>query len=178
MFTTIEYLKLGTDKQRRAYHVICQLGIMKDLAAYTPVLCGTIPLRIDLPNSDLDIIMEVSDFEHFQQQATMLYGKNELFTLKRLTIREIPVIKANFFFQGFEFELFGQPQPVHKQYAYLHMVIQHRLLETIPSLREQIILLKKQGYKTEPAFCMILGLEGDSYEKLLEYGKEKGIIAE
>ena len=36
---------------------------MEDLALYNPVLCGTIPIRIDTPQSDLDIVMEVYNFD-------------------------------------------------------------------------------------------------------------------
>ena len=34
---------------------------MEDLALYNPVLCGQ-SLRIDTPQSDLDIVMEVYNF--------------------------------------------------------------------------------------------------------------------
>ncbi len=38
------------------------------------------------------------------------------------------------------------------------------------AFRQEIIALKKQGYKTEPAFAMALGLKGDPYYKeLLNY---------
>ncbi|UOQ95598.1 DUF4269 domain-containing protein [Halobacillus shinanisalinarum] len=36
--------------------------------------------------------------------------------------------------------------------------------------------LKKQRYKTEPAFCELLGISGDHYEDLVQYGIEEGII--
>jgi len=35
--------------------------------------------------------------------------------------------------------------------------------------RQQIIALKKAGYKTEPAFANILNLKGDPYTALLEF---------
>jgi hypothetical protein len=176
MFTRIEYLKSGNEKQRNAYKAINELGIMEDLHEYQPVLCGTIPIGIDVKGSDLDIIMEVTDFERFEKTAASLYSGLENFNIKKRTIRNVPVIKANFLFQGFEFELFGQPVPVHKQYAYLHMVIEHALLEQYPHIKDEIIRFKQEGYKTEPAFCKVFGLEGDPYERLIEFGKEKGIV--
>ncbi|GKT33655.1 Protein of unknown function DUF4269 like protein, partial [Aduncisulcus paluster] len=57
-----------------------------------------------------------------------------------------------------------------KQNAYRHMVIEHRLL-TLESdkaeiLKEKITELKSGGTKTEPAFAMLLGLQGNPYQAL------------
>ncbi len=176
MFNSLEILKIGNEKQKRAYKALVNLGILKDLARYVPVLCGTFPLGIDIEGSDLDIIMDVKDFNKFERKVHMLYGNLDYFKQKRLTIRDKAVSKANFLYDGFEFELFGQSQPVDRQYAYLHMVIENYILKESPQLREKVINLKNQGYKTEPAFCEILGLNGDPYEMLLKYGRENGVI--
>lgn len=176
MFRSIEYLKQGNDKQRLAYKAINRLGILNDLAEYTPILCGTLPINIDIDSSDLDIIMEVNDFRLFEEKVVTLYGIHKGFKLKKSTKRNVPVIKVNFFYDNFEFELFGQSQAVIKQYAYLHMIIEHKLLQEDPDLRRKVVLMKKQGFKTEPAFCEILGLNGDPYKELIDYGIKKGII--
>ncbi|GAA0339184.1 DUF4269 domain-containing protein [Bacillus carboniphilus] len=176
-FHQIDYLKTGNQRQKDAYRVIQKLNIMDDLSEYNPLLCGTIPINLDIKGSDLDMIMEVSDFNRFESKVAGLYSHLENFKQKRTFIRNRPVIKANFFFEGFEFELFGQSQTVEKQYAYLHMIIEHALINENPTLRDEVIALKKKGYKTEPAFCHLLGLEGDPYDRLIEYGKEKKIIS-
>ncbi len=72
--------------------------------------------------------------------------------------------------------MFGQPCPVKKQYAYLHMVIEDSLTKKFPDLKEKVWKLKMDGHKTEPVFCHVLGLEGDPYEALLNYGEKQGII--
>lgn len=177
MFSNINYLQLGNEKQVKAYRAIRNLGIMDSLSKYNPTLCGTLPIGIDITGSDLDIIMEVYDLKRFEKKVNTLYRDKENFTTKRLLIRDVPVVKANFIFDGFEFELFGQPQPIKKQYAYLHLIIENSILNEFPNIQAEVICLKKQGFKTEPAFCKVLNLEGeDPYESLLEYGKQKGII--
>lgn len=176
MFRTIDYLKSSNGRQKQAYTALIQAGILKDLAEYDPVLCGTIPLGIDVETSDLDIIMEVYDLDKFELKLEELYGGHNHFIQKRRMVRGRPVSKANFVFGGFEFELFGQPQPVRKQYAYLHMLIQYQLLSEQPDLKEKIIGLKQLGYKTEPAFYKVLGLEGDPYDALIQYGEKQEII--
>ncbi|MFO1444036.1 DUF4269 domain-containing protein [Bacillus sp. Bva_UNVM-123] len=172
MFQTIEYLNGGNERQQKAYSVIKTLGVMKDLADFQPVLCGTIPIGIDVEGSDLDIIFEVNDFPPFRAKVESLYHDKQDFRIKETKIRNLPVLKANFMFGDFEFELFAQPQPVFKQYAYIHMLIEYHLMKEIPQLREKVIGLKQQGYKTEPAFCIALGLEGDPYEKLIEFARK------
>ncbi|MBB6452333.1 hypothetical protein HNQ94_000778 [Salirhabdus euzebyi] len=176
MFETIDYLQYGNEKQRLAYNAIRGLRIIEYLKEYTPILCGTLPIGIDLEGSDLDIIMRVVDFDQFEDKVKSLYRQEENFKLKRRVIREIPVIKANFIYGGFEFELFGQPKPVHEQFAYLHMIIENHILKENPHIREEILNYKNRGYKTEAAFCKVLKLKGDPYIELLQYGRNLGII--
>ncbi|ART78514.1 DUF4269 domain-containing protein [Sutcliffiella horikoshii] len=169
-------MKTGNIQQQKAYSAILELNILNDLHIYNPVLCGTLPIGIDVKGSDLDIIMEVRELDIFSNKLHNLYADKENFTLKRTVIRGRNVVKANFTFRNFEFELFGQAQPVHKQFAYLHMMIEYELLQRDPDLREKVISLKKQGYKTEPAFCKLLNISGDPYEGLLLFGVEEGMV--
>ncbi|PKR76846.1 DUF4269 domain-containing protein [Halalkalibacillus sediminis] len=176
MYNSIDYLTNGSSKQKRSFDVINELKIMSALSEFDPVLCGTIPLNIDIKDSDLDIIMEVHDFDLFGKMVLNLYSDYQDFRIKRIMIRELLVIKANFKYREFEFELFGQPKPVKKQNAYLHMIIEDFLLKERPRLKEEIIQLKESGFSTEAAFCEVLGLSGDPYEQLIVYGEERGII--
>lgn len=55
-------------------------------------------------------------------------------------------------------------------YAFRHMVVEHQILCTREEgFRQKILNLKRQGYKTEPAFAKVLGLRGDPYEAILNY---------
>ena len=128
MFDTLNYLQIGNEKQIRAYKAISNLGIMDNLSEYNPTLCGTFPLGIDIVSSDLDIIMEVVDFLPYEKRVETLYGDKENFNIKRILIRDVSVVKSNFIFGGFEFELFAHPQTVKEQYAYLHMIIENSLM--------------------------------------------------
>lgn len=65
-------------------------------------------------------------------------------------------------------EIYAEDKPSTSQYAYLHMLIENRLLNLLGnSFKEKIINLKLQGYKTEPAFGALLKLE-DAYAELLD----------
>lgn len=172
MFTSITYLQSGNDKQQKVYEVMNKLNIMEDLALYSPVLCGTIPIRIDTLHSDLDIVMEVHNYNAFEQEMRFLYGSYEGFELKKKNIKNTETIKVSFKFEGFEFELFGQPKPVRSQNAYKHMIVEHMLLMQYPHIRKEVVRLKEQGLKTEPAFAQVLKIDGDPYEELILLGQE------
>ncbi|PEL48344.1 DUF4269 domain-containing protein [Bacillus toyonensis] len=172
MFTSITYLQSGNDKQQKVYDVLNTLNIMEDLTLYSPVLCGTIPIRIDTLQSDLDIVMEVHNFDVFEQEMRSLYGSYEGFKIKKKKIKNTESIKVNFKFEGFEFELFAQPKPVRSQNAYKHMIVEHMILMQNPHIREEIIRLKEQGIKTELAFAQVLKIDGDPYEELILLGQE------
>jgi hypothetical protein len=171
-----EQMKTGSPKQQAAYEAIQSLNVMNELHHFHPLVCGTIPIGIDIPTSDLDIIMEVEDFQLFEKEVHRLYSGNEDFGMKRKVIRGIQVVKANFTYSDFEFELFGQAQPVYNQNAYLHMVIEHSILKSRPEMKQEVILLKMGGCKTEEAFCKLLGIVGNPFEELIRFGIEEEII--
>ena len=88
-----------------------------------------------------------------------LYGSYEGFRIKR-KMKNTESIKVNFEFEGFEFELFAQPKPVRNQNAYRHMIVEHMLLMQHPHIREEILRLKENSLKTEPAFAQVLNING------------------
>ncbi|WP_089153306.1 DUF4269 domain-containing protein [Paenibacillus rubinfantis] len=167
-FFDLTYLQNGNARQRQAYEAMEELQVMSRLDAYHPVLDGTIPLGIDVPGSDLDIICEVYDANRFEQELKLHFGACEEYTCSSKTVGGLLRTVANFTYRGLAFEMFGQPKPVTAQNAYRHMVIEHRMLEIGgAAAREAIRRLKVDGLKTEPAFGRFFRLEGDPYETLL-----------
>lgn len=176
MFDSLEILKNGNEQQKNAYKATCMLGILNDLKQYSPVLCGTLPLNIATSDSDLDIILEVSDLQSFSQEVRERYGDFSEYKTKQKIIRNRQVMVTSFWYQGFEFQIFAQNQQRFEQYAYLHMVIEWHILQEHPEWKELIRDMKIAGTKTEPAFCTLLNLEGNPYDMLIDYGKSKGWI--
>lgn len=172
-----DYLLQGNERQRAAYLALRDLNLFEALAVYDPLLAGTIPLGIDLPESDLDVICYAPDLEVFMETVRRCFQQFPGFSLCRKLIRSSPVVVARFSFRGFPVEIFGQSVPSARQYAFRHMLVEHRLLESGgEGFRQKVMELKRQGSKTEPAFARLLGLEGDPYETILEvegWGEEK-----
>lgn len=142
---------------------------MKKLKAFSPVLCGTIPLNINVAGSDLDIICEATNFERLENILLQHYAQIADFSIRYAEIKHVPSLIANFSSEDFKIEVFAQATPVKQQYAFRHMCVEKRILGLAGDFfRQQVIRLKAEGVKTEPAFAQLLKLQGDPYDALLE----------
>jgi len=166
----IRYLQAGNARQQQAYGTLQALGLWARLAEFGPVLAGTIPLAIDIPASDLDVLCEVGPAAqlHFQRLLTDHYGHLPDFHLTQQIINHQDSITCNFRYQGTEIEVFGQAVPVAQQWGFRHMLVEYAVLQAGGEpWRQAVRQLKHQGLKTEPAFAMLLQLSGNPYEALL-----------
>lgn len=168
LMTEIHDLKSGTALQHEVYELLCRHRFMDILHAYHPILAGTVPLDIQVPGSDLDLICEVHDFETFRMEADTHFGHYPGYAVYEREVDGVPRIKVNFHCENWPIELFGQSVPTTQQNGYRHMMIEARLLSLYgESFKQAIIQLKQNGLKTEPAFARLLHLEGDPYDELL-----------
>lgn len=163
-FLDISYLEYGNDRQQSAYSAISELSILKILEAHQPIVAGTIPIGIDTPDSDLDIICRASDIADFQKLVRRHFltysGFGDSVENNRYT--------ASFFFNDLRIEIYAENNPTVLQNAYLHMVIEGMLLNIGgEDFRRKIMELKNTGWKTEPAFGQILHLK-EPYTELIE----------
>lgn len=169
-FDNIEYLKNGNAKQRAAFRTLKDNKIMERLRHFSPLLTGTIPINIDTDESDLDIICCWKSKEEFATTLILEFGKFNSFTLAEQKLNNYETILANFTLDNFKVEIFGQNRPTKEQESFRHMIIEYDILRARgENFRQEIIRLKKEGLKTEPAFGKLLGLEGNPYDELLKY---------
>lgn len=167
-FGNIMYLKLGNKRQQEAYHELIGLHIFESLKNYNPILTGTIPIEIDLPESDLDIICQCKDHIRFSSLLSELFEDQNDFEVYTYDQNQIKTTIARFTTKRFTIEIFGQDIPTILQSAYRHMMVEYKILNLKgEAFKAGIIKLKQQGYKTEPAFAKLLRLKGDPYTALL-----------
>ncbi len=172
-FEDPSYLVTGNRRQQQAFHVLQELKVFEVLTAFKPVLAGTIPIEVDLPTSDLDIICSFSDEKDFESTIYNHYGNANGFSIRKTEKQGLSTVIANFRHEAFEIEVFGQTLPVHEQMAFRHMIKEYEILqEKDESFRLEIIRLKEQGISTEAAFARLLNIEGDPYSGLLKYKSE------
>jgi hypothetical protein len=168
VFDNIAYLQYGNTRQQQAYSVLTGNQIMTRLKRFDPILVGTIPIGIDIESSDLDVICCFANRTDFLSTIVENFVREEKFVVREQNNLEVPTIVSNFFAGGFQIEIFAQSTPTREQFAYRHLIVEHYLLSTLgEEFRRKIVELKRQGYKTEPAFAMALGLTGDPYTELL-----------
>ncbi|WP_266204357.1 DUF4269 domain-containing protein [Pontibacter kalidii] len=168
-FDTIEYLQHGNERQRAAYQVLVKYEVVEKLAAFDPLLAGTIPIGVDVAQSDLDIICYWKSRTDFRQALLLHFSDCAGFRLRELPVRGQESIVANFRLDAFEVEVFGQNVPSREQHAYKHMLVEYKLLQKYGELfRKEVVRLKQQGVKTEPAFAQLLNLPGNPYDALLQ----------
>lgn len=145
---------------------IHRTGILDLLAAFDPHVVGTIPLGIALPDSDIDIVCHAQDPDAAAELIWTAFCPTDGFALYRWSARGRPLI-ATFEADGWPFEIFVSPEPVADQAGWQHFVIERQLLDLGGfALRDQVMTLRMQGMKTEPAFATVLGLTGDPYSAL------------
>ena len=169
-FNTIDYLKNGHSTQIRAFEILSKNKIFELLAEFDPILVGTIPINIDIENSDLDIICCWKNKADFKTKIQAVFGNEKEFKIQETQIDDQETVIANFRIDLFEIEIFGQNIPTKNQNGYKHMIIENQILASKDeNFRLKIIKLKQKGYKTEPAFGLLLGLKNDPYLELLHY---------
>jgi hypothetical protein len=147
---------------------IDRLGVLDVLRDGDPRIAGTLPLGIDVPGSDIDILCHAPDAAAFTRLVWSAFGDRADFSIRQWAGEERPVI-ASFAAHGWTFELFGHPSPVALQRGWLHFEVERRLLALGGApFRHAVMERRRQGAKTEPAFAATLRLQGDPYVALLE----------
>jgi len=171
-FLNLDYLKNGSEIQKRIHFVLEEYQIFDKLKEYNPILTGTFPININIEKSDLDIILEADDLVKAQEFIINEFHNQKNFEILFSKINDVDSLVCNFTIEEFPVELFAQNVPTKLQNAYRHMIIEYDILEQEgEEFRKQIINLKEKGWKTEPAFAELLGLKGNPYLELLNYKK-------
>jgi hypothetical protein len=169
-YHNLDYLREGSPRQQRAYAALDAARLWPLLAAYGPVLAGTVPLGIDLASSDLDVLCEVPAAAQaaFGELLEAHFGARPGFRLARRVVGGHATTVAGFGYGAEEIEVFGQALPTAQQHGWRHLLVEAAVLAAGgEAWHTAVRALKAQGLKTEPAFAQLLGLAGDPYAALL-----------
>lgn len=163
-----EYLHRGSPRQGRAAAALEALGVGELPGVREWALAGTVPLEVDLPESDLDVLVCTSEVTAARDVLIAQFGELPQFAAWPHSA-EVGAWCVTFDFQDFLIEFFLQDRALTEQRAFRHLVAEYVLLQRHgPAFRQQIFELKQSGFKTEPAFAQALNLRGDPYLALLD----------
>jgi hypothetical protein len=168
-WTDISYLNKGNAIQQKAFDCLSSLHIFDLLQEFKPTLTRTIPIRINIDSSDLDIACQYTDANVLEKKIKAKFQNQKNFSCTQKEKSGHWIVLASFQYMDFEIQIYGSQLPVTEQNSYRHMLIEHRILELLGhNFRKEIIQLKQKGLKTEPAFALLLELKGDPFKALLE----------
>lgn len=161
----ISYLKKGNVRQQKVYRILRETEILERLEDYSPIVVGTIPLGIDIPSSDLDIVCQFDqNKEDIEKTLVDYYGDFDHFKITQMGPN---AYAYNFWLDGCEIEVYASKVPTERSNSYRHLLIGSRLIALYgDSFKEKVIQLKKAGYRTERAFSKLLNLHGEIYETI------------
>lgn len=161
----ISYLKKGNPRQQKVYRILTELQILEHLKDYSPIVVGTIPLGIDIPSSDLDIVCEFDTTkEGLEEILIAYYGDFDHFTITQMGI---DAYAYNFWLDDCEIEVYASKVPTERSNSYRHLLIGNRLIALYGNkFKEKVVELKKAGYRTERAISKLLNLDGEVYEDI------------
>ncbi|GGE94999.1 protein of unknown function [Chishuiella changwenlii] len=169
-FTAIAYLEKGNALQQKTFRIISEYNILQKLEGYDPLVVGTIPINIDVENSDVDIILQTNNVEKLQDIILLHFQQFDDFSVTVNEKESERILVSNFTIDNLPFEIYASSIPTNNQNGYLHMLKEYEILQHLgEDFRKKIIHLKENGYKTEPAFCKLLNIEGNPYIELLDY---------
>ncbi|MGJ4789405.1 DUF4269 domain-containing protein [Leptospira koniambonensis] len=145
--------------------------VLKILSEFSPEFVGSIPIGVDLPQSDIDIICELRPSF---LRVLGSFSSYPNYHLSEKVLGNLPSIICRFRLGSEKVEIVAQNLLPKKQIAYLHMIIEEKVLKDKgETFRLSVLEKKKEGKNTEAAFAELLGLEGDPYSSLLEYGERE-----
>jgi predicted metalloenzyme YecM len=162
------------ESNKLIWNAIQQSQVLEIFRNFNPLIAGTFPLGINNSDSDVDIVVELNNRESFLQLCHHHLINHNQYQLKEFTaIDALPTILVTFEFQNVPFEIFAQTRPTTRQKAYLHFLLEERLLK-LGGLRFRKLVqnYRNSGLKTEPAFAKALNIVDEPYEALLNLQKK------
>lgn len=113
-FLDIKYLESGNEIQKKLYYTLSNLKIINILLPFCPLVVGTIPIGVNIPDSDVDIICNVEKFAEFEIYIKENFSEEKGFFFKR----KKNVCLSGFEYSDFRFEIYGESKPTTEQNAY------------------------------------------------------------
>ncbi|OYZ20087.1 MAG: hypothetical protein B7Y39_11215 [Bdellovibrio sp. 28-41-41] len=150
--------------------LVSELNLLEIFKDHQPFIAGTVPLAVDLPSADLDLLVSFTDVAEFKDMCQQTFTMLPEFEISQSEISKIQYCLCRFDYRGIPVEIFCSLLSTFKQNGYLHFNSEEKILKYAPATwTQQILDLKGKGLKTEPAFAHLLQSgEVDAYQYILD----------
>lgn len=153
------------------------LEILTRLKKYRPLIAGSFPLGLQNDDSDVDILLQAQDLKKLEVELRQYYGNMLGYLAQFEQVDGLSTLVVHFQYQNRGFEFFAQNCEPVRQRAYLHFLVEERLLKWGgANFKKQVLEKRRQGLKTEPAFAEVLGISEDPYLFLIELQKKSTLF--
>lgn len=160
------------ERNTKVWKAVRESKVLDLLKIFQPLIAGSFPLGLEVKDSDIDVLVEYKDRKEFIEACEKNFSHLPGFEIREIEKQKIPAIVSRFNFEDFNFEIFAQNIPAVSQIAYRHFLVEERILKHGgATLVQKIQDLRRQGFKTEPAFGAALSLSEDCYDELLRLQK-------
>tara|TARA_B110001454_G_scaffold219201_1_gene251913 strand:- start:56814 stop:57848 length:1035 start_codon:yes stop_codon:yes gene_type:complete len=154
--------------------LVSELNLLEMFKDHEPFIAGTVPLAVDLPTADLDLLVTFSDVAKFKEMCHQGFALLPEFEISMGEINGTPYCLCRFDYRGIPVEIFCSAQSTFRQNGYLHFNSEEKILKYARSTwTKEILELKQTGLKTEPAFARLLqSRDVDAYQFILDLQKK------
>lgn len=159
------------EKNHSVFNSLKNSEVLVKLKSFNPLVVGTFPLGLDNSNSDLDICVEFHNENDFITTANNSFSDFSNYQLSPTQVKSGQAILVKFTFENVNYEIIGQHISSNKQIAFQHFQVEEKILK-YANCHKEILKLRSDGLKTEPAFARHLCLTGEGYNELLELNKK------
>ncbi len=164
---------INLESNKYVWQALKNSQVLSLLKKFSPLVAGTFPLGLNNENSDLDILIKLEDKKILIELAKKNWADLLDFKITESIVDQLETVIIQFKIDSISFEIFAQAEEPVRQNAYIHFLIEERLLKELgQDFYNLVMRLRKQGIKTELAFAQVLNLSGDPYEALSELQKK------
>ncbi|MDF3818542.1 DUF4269 domain-containing protein [Leptospira sp. 96542] len=166
-YLATQYLQMGNPTQQKLFSDLEEWKILKGLHGFKPLVAGTIPLGIDTTKSDVDILVQFNLPVHLIKICYAKFRFMSGFHTEEKNIENENTILVRFHTPKFRYEIFGQKKDPTQQTAWIHMMVEAKILNLAnEDFRQNLIDMKQKGTKTEIAFAHLLGFKSKPFEAI------------
>lgn len=154
--------------------MVSELRLFEIFQNHEPFIAGTIPLAIDGPESDIDFLVSVVNHDEFIQICESHFSGLTDFEIYQGHQNGADYSLCRFKHRSFPFEIYAAYESTFQQNGFVHFQVEEKILKYGPvEWRDEVIKLKTEGLKTEPAFAKLLNQnEEDPYQFLSKLQKK------